>query len=52
MGEGFREIGIKNTVSFICPKCGSRDVVVEMKERYCRFYRCDTCGYVNEDDKK
>ena len=52
MGEGFRELGMPTSLNFYCPKCGSRDVVVEIEEKYCKFYRCNSCGFINERIKK
>ena len=39
----------KQKVYFICPKCGSRDVVVKIEEKYYKFYKCNGCGFGDKE---
>ena len=49
MIAGLDELGIKVSLNFICPQCGSRDVVIKIEERYYKFYRCNDCGFVDNN---
>jgi len=47
------EVGIKVGMNFFCPKCNSRNVVIEcMDGGYCTFYKCNECGYVGGGSEK
>ena len=48
MGSGLNELGIDASLNFYCPKCRSRDVVVKIIEEYYKFYKCNSCGFVND----
>ena len=49
MGSGLNEMGIGASLNFICPKCGSRDVVVKIEEKYYKFYKCNGCGFGDKE---
>jgi len=47
LGLTLNEKGGTNSLSFYCPKCGNRNVVVEYSEGgYYEFYRCGECGHI------
>lgn len=48
MSAGLDELGIKVSLNFFCPKCGSRDIVVKIEEKYYKFYRCGDCGFIDK----
>jgi hypothetical protein len=48
------EIGVKPGMNFSCPKCHSKNVVIECTDGgYCSFYKCNECSYVrSKEDSK
>ena len=41
-----------NEVKFICPNCGSKDIIIEEEENgFYHLYTCKLCGYKNQKKK-
>jgi len=45
------EVGVKVGMNFTCPKCTSKNVVIEYNTGgYYHFYRCNECGFKVEEE--
>jgi len=49
MVNGIRELGIEREISYSCPKCKSKEIVLGVIDGgYYRCYKCRACGFVDD----